>query len=60
MDYDCENDDFSHMAQTTKTLTIAWSPSHSIFVSWILILPYISTLGHFQLSAWNAFLTFLA
>ena len=41
------DDDFSSMAQTVKTLTITWSPSYSIFVSWILVLTYISTLEHF-------------
>lgn len=61
MDYDCEDADFSYVAHTIKTLTIVWvTHSHSIFVSWTLVLTYIPALGHFQSSAWNAFLTFLA
>ena len=52
MDYDCENDDFSYVTHTIKTFNHCLvTHSHSIFVPWILVLTYISALGHFQSSA---------
>ena len=41
MDYDCENDDFSYVAHTIKTLTIVWSLTHTRFLSlgfWFLLI----------------------